>query len=158
FRALSNGEQFRVTIARALAESADLTVIDEFTSVVDRTVAQIGSAAIAKTIRRGSRRFVAVSCHFDVIDWLQPDSTYDPSIACFTWRSLRRRPGITLDISRAKSEDWRLFRLHHYLSGDLNRAARCFVARIAGRPAAFTAVLSHPHPCGGFWREHRAVC
>ena len=61
FHVLSNGEQFRATIARALAESAkgrELVVIDEFTSVVDRTVAQIGSAAIAKTIRR---RHVALS-------------------------------------------------------------------------------------------------
>ena len=48
---LSNGEQFRVNIARGLAESPDLLVVDEFTSVVDRTVAQIGSAAIAKAVR-----------------------------------------------------------------------------------------------------------
>jgi len=47
FHVLSNGEQFRVTMARALAENKELTVIDEFTSVVDRTVAQIGSAASA---------------------------------------------------------------------------------------------------------------
>jgi hypothetical protein len=158
FRALSNGEQFRVTIARALAESPELAVIDEFTSVVDRTVAQIGSAAVARTIRRGNRRFVAVSCHFDVIDWLQPDWTYDPSTDVFARRSLRRRPDIELEIARAESKEWQVFRPHHYLNGGLNRAARCFVAKVAGRSAAFTAVLSHPHPCGGFWREHRAVC
>lgn len=52
YRCLSNGEQFRVTLARGLADARSLLVIDEFTSVVDRTVAQIGSAAIAKTIRR----------------------------------------------------------------------------------------------------------
>src|SRR5262249_45700295 len=135
FRCLSNGEQFRVTIARELAESPELAVVDEFTSVVDRTVARIGSAAIAATIRRTGRRFVAVSCHFDVIDWLQPDWTYDPSTDEFTWRSLRRRPDITLDIRRAMPTDWRLFRPHHYLSGELNRAARCFVAEVTGRPA-----------------------
>src|SRR5438477_11142801 len=78
FRALSNGEQFRVTIARALAEKPDLAVIDEFTSVVDRPVARIGSAALARTIRRPgpdekARRLVAVSCHYDIVDWLSPD-------------------------------------------------------------------------------------
>jgi len=26
------------------------------------------------------------------------------------------------------------------------------------RPAAFTAVLSAPDSCGGYWREHRTVC
>lgn len=158
FCALSNGEQFRVTIARALAEAPELAVIDEFTSVVDRTVAQIGCAAIAKTVRRSGRRFVGVSCHYDIIDWLQPDWIYDPGADRFDWRSLRRRPGLTLEIVRGRSSDWRQFHRHHYLSGDLNRAARCFVARVEGRPAAFVAVLYHPHrPCG-FWREHRAVC
>src|SRR5581483_10418874 len=45
---------------------------DEFTSVVDRTVAQIGSAAIAKGIRSGriACRFVAITCHYDVAEWL----------------------------------------------------------------------------------------
>src|SRR5262249_49172570 len=62
FHVLSNGEQFRVTLARTLAEAPDLAVVDEFTSVVDRTVAQIGSFALAKTIRATGRRFVAVSC------------------------------------------------------------------------------------------------
>src|SRR5689334_11070288 len=97
FRCLSNGEQFRVTMARALSERRELVAIDEFTSVVDRSVARIGSAAIASAVRRGSaerngRRFVAVSCHYDIVDWLQPDWTFDPSSAEFRWRSLRRRP------------------------------------------------------------------
>ncbi|MEV1247900.1 hypothetical protein [Nonomuraea sp. NPDC049750] len=41
YRTLSNGEAFRASIARALAESGDLVVIDEFTSVVDRQVAKV---------------------------------------------------------------------------------------------------------------------
>ncbi len=67
FHVLSTGQQFRVMLARLLADSgpplapggrgvggegAPLVVCDEFTSVVDRTVAQIGSAALAKTVRR----------------------------------------------------------------------------------------------------------
>src|SRR6516165_4142759 len=39
FGVLSTGQQFRVTLARLLAESPELCVMDEFTSVVDRTVA-----------------------------------------------------------------------------------------------------------------------
>lgn len=156
--ALSNGEQFRATIARALAESPALTVIDEFTSVVDRTVARIGSAAVAKEVRRAGRRLVAVSCHFDVIDWLQPDWQYDPSCDLFTWRSLRRRPPIELEIGCTDRSLWRMFRHHHYLNGDLNPAARCFVACLSGRPVAFVAVLNHPHSPESFWREHRLVC
>ena len=76
FRVLSNGEQFRVLMARLLAEtslSGETAAVDEFTSVVDRTVAKIGSCAIAKTVRRRNQRFVAVTCHEDVEQWLQPD-------------------------------------------------------------------------------------
>ena len=44
---LSTGQQFRVTLARLLAEDGGTApqpiVLDEFTSVVDRTVAQIGA-------------------------------------------------------------------------------------------------------------------
>ena len=211
FRALSNGEQFRVTIARALAEKPDLAVIDEFTSVVDRTVARIGSAAIARTVRRTAtdekdRRLVAVSCHYDIIDWLNPDWVYDPAANEFQWRSLRgreeagtaedkrhrsrhsaARPAIELEIARVHRKAWQLFKPHHYLSGDLNKAARCFVAFVVERveevegvkdveseplfncstavtpstrrcPAAFTAVIHRPDPVGGYWSEHRTVC
>src|SRR4051794_7191832 len=52
YHVLSNGEKFRCDLARALLCGGPLVVFDEFTSVVDRTVAQIGSAAVARAIRR----------------------------------------------------------------------------------------------------------
>ena len=71
---LSGGEQFRCDLVRALLKPGDLVAFDEFTSVVDRTVAKIGSAAVAKSIRKGriGKKFVAVTCHYDVLDWLEP--------------------------------------------------------------------------------------
>lgn len=88
FDVLSNGEQFRVTLARLLAECPKLAVVDEFSSVVDCTVAQIGSAALAKTVRKRGQRFVAVTCHDDVEAWLQPDWVYRPaeSLQCLTYQ------------------------------------------------------------------------
>jgi energy-coupling factor transporter ATP-binding protein EcfA2 len=78
YAALSTGGRFRVDLARTLAETpADgIAVVDEYTSVVDRTVAQIGSAALAKAVRSRGSRFVAVTCHHDVTQWLQPDWVY----------------------------------------------------------------------------------
>lgn len=160
YRVLSTGQQFRVTLARALAETPTdgLMVIDEFTSVVDRTVAQIGSAALAKTIRRGGGpRCVAVSCHYDVLEWLQPDWIFEPHLSRFQWRELQRRPSIMLDIRRCRPELWALFRGHHYLSAELHRSARCFLACWRQTPVAFTAVLPSPGFTGK-WREHRTVC
>jgi energy-coupling factor transporter ATP-binding protein EcfA2 len=158
FACLSNGEQFRATIARALADSPDLCVVDEFTSVVDRTVAQIGSAAVAKAVRRAGKRFVAVTCHYDVIDWLAPDWVLEMPLGEFTRRSLRGRPNIELEIIRCHRAAWGLFKRHHYLSRDLNPTAKCFVALIHGRPAAFASAMAFPHATRSGWREHRTVC
>lgn len=74
---LSNGEKMRVDLARAIMERGDGFAFDEFTSVVDRQVAQTGSAAIAKAVRKRGGQFVAVTCHRDVIEWLEPDWIYD---------------------------------------------------------------------------------
>jgi ABC-type lipoprotein export system ATPase subunit len=167
YHVLSTGEKFRVELARALATGQSPSipcatiVVDEFTSVVDRTVAKIGSAAVAKAIRRldGGTRFVAVSCHDDIIEWLDPDWIYAPATGAFCWRlESRWRPPIELEIARVGRAAWKLFKHHHYLSGDLSPSARCFCAFVAGRPAAFAAVIHRPSPQGGYWAEHRTVC
>jgi len=76
---LSNGQKMRVDLARAIIECPeDKTIIfDEFTSVVNRQVAQIGSNAVQKYIRKKNKKFIAVSCHSDILEWLQPDWVYD---------------------------------------------------------------------------------
>jgi ABC-type dipeptide/oligopeptide/nickel transport system ATPase subunit len=74
YSCLSQGEKMRVDIARALSLSQKLIVFDEFTSVVDREVAKVSSLAISKAIRRQEgKKFIAVTCHYDVVDWLDPD-------------------------------------------------------------------------------------
>lgn len=159
FHVLSNGEQFRVNMARTLAEQKELAVVDEFTSVVDRTVAKIGSAAIAKTVRQRNQKFIAVSCHYDIAEWLEPDWIYQPATNEFTGGRLLRRPKINLEIKRVHSSAWQLFRKHHYLNTSLNTSAVCFCAFWDGVPVAFTAVLHFPHPIRkNTKREHRTVC
>lgn len=74
---LSNGEKMRVDLARCLLDNKELIVFDEFTSVVNRECAKTTSLAISKAIRRSDKKFIAVSCHDDVIDWLAPDWIYD---------------------------------------------------------------------------------
>jgi len=76
YAVLSNGEKMRVDLARALLQR-DMVVFDEFTSVVDRQVAQTACIAINKTIRKTGKQFVAVSCHYDILDYLQPDWVFD---------------------------------------------------------------------------------
>jgi ABC-type thiamine transport system ATPase subunit len=146
FSVLSTGEKFRANMARALVDPRPRVVVDEFTSVIDRTVARIGSHALSKAIRRTpGKQFVAVTCHDDVVDWLQPDWVLEPHAGAFTWRSPQRRPTIELEIVRANREAWRWFSAHHYLTANLHRAAKCFVGLVGGRPAAFAGLLPQPH-------------
>jgi ABC-type lipoprotein export system ATPase subunit/GNAT superfamily N-acetyltransferase len=154
---LSTGEKFRADLARCLS-SDELVVMDEFTSVVDRVVAQIGSNAMAKAVRRKGGRFVGVSCHYDIIEWLQPDWTYEPSDNKFTWRSVRRRPEFNVTIKRVNRSLWNKFSKYHYLNHDINKTAKCFAAFVDDIPVAFEAVLSFPHPVSSGWRLHRTVC
>jgi GNAT superfamily N-acetyltransferase len=159
FRVLSTGQQMRVNVARLLSENNDLAVMDEFTSVVDRTVAQIGSAAIAKTVRRRGQKFIAVTCHYDVEEWLQPDWVYQPHTNEFLRRCLQCRPKIELEVSRVHHSCWGLFQPYHYLNQSFNKSARCFVAFLKGEPVALQAVLPSPHPIAkNVYRGHRAVC
>lgn len=74
---LSTGEKMRVDLAMTLLLDNELIVFDEFTSVVDREVAKTCSQAIQKEIRRSNKRFIAVSCHRDIIEYLCPDWIYD---------------------------------------------------------------------------------
>ncbi len=162
YHVLSGGEQFRCDLVRALAAEdetaeadggAPIVAFDEFTSVVDRNVARIGSAAIAKAIRGGQiiRRFVAVTCHYDVAEWLEPDWTIDMATRTCHWRRLRR-PRVELQIFRCHRRAWTLFARHHYLSGGLNPSAQCYIALWNGEPVSFCAVL----PLMGK-RRHRRI-
>ena len=76
YSVLSNGEKMRVDLARALLER-DFVCFDEFTSVVDRQVAQTACIAVNKAVKRLNKKFVAVSCHYDILDWLQPNWVFD---------------------------------------------------------------------------------
>ena len=76
---LSNGEKMRVDLARALLEQ-DQVCFDEFTSVVDRQVAQTMCIATNKAIKRTNKQFIAVTCHYDVLQWLEADWVFDTNI------------------------------------------------------------------------------
>jgi ABC-type uncharacterized transport system YnjBCD ATPase subunit/GNAT superfamily N-acetyltransferase len=157
YHVLSTGQQFRVTLARLLAEAPELAVLDEYSSVVDRTVAQLGSAALAKSIRQRKQRFIAVTCHDDVEAWLQPDWVYRPAESAFTWRCLQRRPAISFTVVRCQASAWRLFAAHHYLSAALNPSAVCFLAAWREQPVAFSAWLPFVGARRPTRREHRTV-
>lgn len=157
FSVLSNGQKMRAELARLILESDNPVIYDEFTSVVDRQVAKIGSSAIQKFIRKNDKKFIAVSCHFDIEEWLEPDWVYNVNTHEFYWGSLRR-PKIQVDIRKAEQHEWAEFMEFHYLSHAHNKSAHKYIAEINGYPVAWCSVLHFPHPkLKNMKRIHRIV-
>lgn len=156
YSVLSTGERFRADLARRLVDDA---VIDEFTSVVDRTVAKSCSHALRRYVdASGLQRLVLASCHYDIIDWLRPDWIFDTSTGQMAGRGLVQRPSVEIELLPCKPAAWAMFRQHHYLDANINQSARCWLATWDGVAVGFTALIALPN---GYmtkaWREHRTV-
>jgi ABC-type dipeptide/oligopeptide/nickel transport system ATPase subunit/predicted acetyltransferase len=161
YAVLSNGQKMRVDLARAILEKNDMFVFDEFTSVVDRNVAQIGSFAMQKAIRKSNKQFIAISCHFDIIEWLMPDWIFNTDTMTFqkTEEQKKNRPPIKFEIFKTADKSiWKMFAKYHYLSHTHNDAASVYVATINDQIAGFLSVLHFPHPkVKNLKRVHRLV-
>lgn len=145
YHVLSTGEKFRAELARVISEAPARVVIDEFTSVVDRQIAQVGASAFAKSWRRTGGQVVLLSCHYDIIDWLAPDWIFDTATGQFTWtRGRLRRPAVTLDIYETNWRYWPLFEPHHYLKPPHMLAAFCYVGFVGKKPVAHLGVTTRP--------------
>lgn len=139
YRVLSNGEKFRAGLARLIAEGRDRVVIDEFSSVVDRQIAKIGAGAFSKAWKRGGGQAVLLSCHYDVLDWIEPDWVFDTGTGKSERRCERRRPQIELEIFSTDGSYWPLFEPHHYLKLPRMVAAKYYVGFVAGEAVCHIA-------------------
>jgi len=140
YHALSNGEKFRAGLARVISEGRDRVIIDEFTSVVDRQIAKIGAGAFAKAWRRTGGQAILLSCHYDVLDWLEPDWVFDTRTGVLERGSLRRRPRIELEVFKTDGSYWPIFEPHHYLKLPRMVAASYYVGFVDGEAVAHIAV------------------
>jgi ABC-type dipeptide/oligopeptide/nickel transport system ATPase subunit len=145
YNVLSNGEKMRIDLARCILEEKELIVFDEFTSVIDRNVAQIGSYAISKAIRKNNKKFIAISCHFDIIEWLEPDWIFNTNDMHFeNTRGSLRRPKIKIEIYKEKQK-WKIFQKYHYLNHEIAKACHQYVGYFNNKPIAFCGVLHQPN-------------
>ena len=142
FRVLSNGEQFRAGLAKIVCEKPDEIVIDEFTSVIDRQIARIGSQAFQKAWRRGNPKgkVVLLTPHYDILDWIQPDWVIDTKTKTFVRGVLRQRPKINLDIWQVDSSYWKFYKPHYYLDLPEPVAAMHFIGTVDGELACHIVV------------------
>jgi ABC-type lipoprotein export system ATPase subunit/predicted acetyltransferase len=163
FHTLSNGEQYRATLAYLVASAKDdeVILVDEYTSVVDRDVAKAMSFALQKYIRRENKRIILASCHYDILEWLMPDWTCSPQKGGALERCDYRRhgrPKIELQVSRVEPDTWNLFKKHHYLTELNNKAYSHYLFEWEGNPIGINIIS--PLPSGSLknaFRESRIV-
>jgi len=156
YHVLSTGEKFRADLARRLKDNA---IIDEFTSVVDRNVAKSCAYAIRRYVDNTKlKNIIFASCHYDIIEWLQPDWVYDTTTNRLTVGRGSVRPEIQLEILPCSIETWKMFCNHHYLTGNINKSSRCWLATWEGTIVGFTAVITLPSgSLTNAWKGHRTV-
>jgi len=154
---LSTGERFRADLARQLKSEA---AIDEFTSVVDRNVAKAMCVSVRKYVdKKNLKRIIFATCHYDILDWLEPDWVFDTLNGEFyNGRYLHRRPEVKIDIREGSWKHWEIFKKFHYLDHSLNKAARCYLAFWNDNLVGFCAVLAMPNGyIKNAFRGHRTV-
>ena len=173
YKTLSNGQQARAQAVMLMTRDDKLTVIDEWTSVVDRTVAKTMSHCIQKYARKTNKKIILLSCHFDVIEWLKPDWLIDcnkqqfflPQSDAFFFQP---REKLRFDIRECDKSTWRYFSKYHYLSdkmpGGINYiyglfcdgeqiGFQCFSNYVPHRKGTklilhFNRTVIHPDYCG----------
>jgi len=120
---LSNGQKSRAEAALILATKTE-AVIDEWTSVVDRTVAKAMSNCVQKAARKQNKKIILLSCHYDVVEWLNPDWIIDCNKQEYIdrrslWQSYSRQDKLEFEIRKAERSSWKMFSKYHYLSENL---------------------------------------
>jgi len=125
-KTLSNGQRARaeavLLMCRAL--KGEIVFIDEWTSVVDRTVAKAMSLCLSKFAKRNNKKIILLSCHYDIIEWLLPDWMIDCNKQEFILPKaedffFERRDELQFDIKEIDKSTWKYFSKYHYLSDKL---------------------------------------
>lgn len=165
-KTLSNGQKARAEAVFLMCQNKEIVFIDEWTSVVDRTVAKAMSVCLYKYAKRNNKKIVLCSCHFDILEWLNPDWMIDCNKQEFQLPTsedffFRKREKLKFTIKRIGKESWKYFSKYHYLNENLPGGKlflyglfcnndqigfQCYASYVPGRPEIlhFNRTVVHP--------------
>lgn len=161
---LSNGQKARAEAC--LQMLSPRAVIDEWTSVVDRNVAKVMSHCIQKHARKKNKQIILLSCHYDVMEWLNPDWVIDCNKQEYSDRrsmvgTFIRTDQLRLSVREVTKQTWPYFSKYHYLSerlptgriftyglfrGEDQIGFICYAAYIIGNQTTFFPNRAVVHP------------
>jgi GNAT superfamily N-acetyltransferase len=90
------------------------------------------------------RSCILLSCHYDIVEWVEPDWVFDTATGQYSGRGLWRRPKFELEIYKTDGSYWPMFEQHHYLKLPRMIACDYFVGAVEDKPVchiAFSARL-----------------
>jgi energy-coupling factor transporter ATP-binding protein EcfA2 len=170
-KTLSNGQRARAEAVLLMCRAIEneIVFIDEWTSVVDRTVAKAMSLCLSKFAKRNNKKIVLLSCHYDIIEWLLPDWLIDCNKQEFILPKgedffFNKREQIEFTIKEIDNKSWKYFSKYHYLSdripggknylyglfyGENQIGFQCFsnyVPKVKGRKWQFHSNRTVVHP------------
>lgn len=82
--------------------------------------------------RRTGKKIILLSCHYDVLEWLEPDWVIDCNKSEFSNRRLLRREKISFDVRLCDRNSWGYFSKYHYLSEKLAGGKNVFYGLFHG--------------------------
>lgn len=72
---LSDGQRYRLKLAKVMSSDADVWVADEFGAVLDRVTARVVAFSMQKVARRLNKTFIVATTHTDLKAELAPNLT-----------------------------------------------------------------------------------
>jgi ABC-type ATPase with predicted acetyltransferase domain len=72
---LSDGQRYRLKLAKMIESDADVWVADEFGAVLDRPTARIVAFSLQKLARKMGKTLIVATTHTDLVEELGPDLT-----------------------------------------------------------------------------------
>lgn len=70
---LSDGQRYRLKLAKVMESGADVWIADEFGAILDRVTAKVVAYNIAKIARREGKVFMVATTHLDLKEELAPN-------------------------------------------------------------------------------------
>lgn len=124
-KTLSNGQKARAEAVLLMTQKdKEIIIIDEWTSVVDRTVAKAMSYCLQKFAKKQNKKIILLSCHYDIIEWIKPDWMIDCNKQKFILPLsedffFTKRDQLNFTIREVDRSTWKYFSKYHYLSDRL---------------------------------------
>lgn len=69
---LSDGQRYRLRLAKLMEMNADVWIADEFGAILDRVTAKVVAFNMAKVARRLNKTFMVATTHLDMVEELAP--------------------------------------------------------------------------------------